>query len=263
MKKYRLTVVIGRFQPFHNIHLQLVQRALEMGEKTLVILGSAKRAPNIKNPFTPAMREEMIRACFAPEENKRLVFKPLRDHPYNESSWISEVQNLVRNEQEELLDSSGVEFEPVRHGILLGQIRTALVGHYKDGSSYYLKVFPQWQFEEIVTDQTLSRNISGTDIRARLLSDGKGVSRTCPAPGKQISAKWKKSADFENLKKEADYVADYREKSRFVGFKFPATFVTTDAVCIARGHILLVRRGCSRAWDRSRCREDFLRRERV
>lgn len=243
MKTYRLTVVVGRFQPFHIIHLQLVQKALELGEKTLVILGSAKRAPNIKNPFTPAMREEMIRACFSAEDNARLVFKPLRDHPYNESNWVSEVQNLVRNEQEELLDAAGVEFEPAMHNIVLGQVKTALVGHYKDHSSYYLKVFPQWQFEEIVTDPKLSRNISGTDIRERLLTDGKGIAEIIPPPVNDFLRKWKKTGDFETLRKELAYVTDYKERSRYVGFKFAPTFVTTDAVCVARGHILLVRRG--------------------
>ncbi len=243
MNKYRLTVVIGRFQPFHVIHLKLIKKALELGERTLVILGSAKRAPNIKNPFTPQQREEMIRACFSKEENGRLIFKGLRDYPYNENNWISEVQNIVRNEQEALLDASGTEFEPTRHNVLLGQVRTALVGHYKDNSSYYLRVFPQWTFEEIVADRSLSKSISGTDIRARLLTGDKGFLEMIPEPVKKFLGEWRKTEDYVNLKKEFDYVTDYKERSKFVGFNFPATFVTTDAVVVARGHILLVRRG--------------------
>lgn len=243
MSNYRLTVVIGRFQPFHVIHLQLVKRALELGNQTLVILGSAKRAPSIKNPFTPAQREEMIRSCFSKEENARLSFQPLRDYPYHENNWISEVQNIVRNRQEELLDASGVEFDAARHNILLGQVKTALVGHYKDSSSYYLRVFPQWSFEEIATDRSVSRNISGTDIRAKLLTDTKGISDLLPEPVQQFLRKWRKSEDFEKLKKEYAYIADYKEKSRFVGFSYAPTFVTTDAVVVSRGHILLVRRG--------------------
>jgi bifunctional NMN adenylyltransferase/nudix hydrolase len=243
MYKYRLTVVIGRFQPFHVIHLQLIQKALGLGEKTLVILGSAKRAPNIKNPFTPAQREQMIRECFSDEENARVTFQPLRDYPYNENNWISEVQNLVRNEQEDILDDSGVEFDPVRHNILLGQVKTALVGHYKDSSSYYLRVFPQWSFEEIHTDRSLSNNIGGTDIRARLFTGSKGIAEMLPAPVKDFLREWRKTNDFEALKKEYEYVSAYKEKSKFVGFDYAPTFVTTDAVVVARGHVLLVRRG--------------------
>lgn len=243
MNKYRLTVVIGRFQPFHVIHKQLIDKALDLGEKCLVILGSAKKAPNIKNPFTPELREQMIRACFSKEENERLVFKRLRDYPYNETNWVSEVQNIVRTEQEVLLDASGAEFEPARHNIMLGQIRTALVGHYKDSSSYYLKVFPQWTFEEIATDRTLSKELNATDIRKDLFTGGDAWKKLVPKPVAKVITEFEKTEAFETLKHEFEYVADYREKTKFTGVNFPPTFLTTDAVCVARGHILLVRRG--------------------
>ena len=243
MNKYQLSVVIGRFQPFHKIHQQLIQRALGFGETTLVILGSAMKAPNVKNPFPAELRERMIRACFSEEENARLIFRTVRDHPYNENNWISEVQNVVRTEQEEILDSTGVDFDPVRHNILLGQIRTALVGHYKDSSSYYLRVFPQWTFEEVVTDRKLSKELSATDVRAMLFTGDDGWRDLVPEPVVAEVEEFKRTDTFARLKKEFEYVADYKEKSRFVGFNYPATFVTTDAVCVARGHILLVRRG--------------------
>lgn len=243
MYKYRLTVVIGRFQPFHIIHRHLIEKALELGEKTLVILGSAKRAANIKNPFTPAVREEMIRASFSAAENSRLIFVPLRDYPYNENNWVSEVQNTVRNEQEALLDASGVEFEPVRHNILLGEVRTALVGHYKDSSSYYLKVFPQWFFEEVSTDRKLSSELGATDVRRELFTGNDAWRKLVPKPVAKIIDHFKESEIFADLRREFEYVTDYKEKTRFVGVNFPATFVTTDAVVVARGHVLLVRRG--------------------
>ena len=243
MNKYRLTVVIGRFQPFHVIHKQLVEKALELGEMCVVILGSAKKAPNIRNPFTPELREQMIRACFSKEDNSRLAFKRLRDYPYNETNWVSEVQNIVRTEQEELLNESGADFEPARHNIMLGQIRTALVGHYKDSSSYYLKVFPQWTFEEIATDRALSKELSATDIRRDLFTEGNGWQKLVPKPVAKAVNEFKKSESFQHLKREFEYVTGYREKTKFTGVNFPPTFVTTDAVCVARGHILLVRRG--------------------
>lgn len=243
MNRYRLTVVIGRFQPFHIIHKQLIDEALELGEKCVVILGSAKKAPNVNNPFTPELRERMIRACFNNDENRRLVFKRLRDHPYNETNWVSEVQNIVRTEQEQLLDSSAEEFEPTRHNILLGQIRTALVGHCKDSSSYYLKVFPQWTFEEISTDRGLSKELSSTDIRKDLFTGGDAWQKLVPKAVAKAVNEFKGTDAFETLKHEFAYVTGYREKTKFTGVNFPPTFVTTDAVCVARGHILLVRRG--------------------
>ena len=243
MQNYRLTVVIGRFQPFHIIHHQLIQKALEMGERTLVILGSAKRAANIKNPFTPEDREKMIRSCFSAEDNARLSFAPLRDYPYNETNWISEVQNIVRGSQEELLDESSEVFDAVTHNIHLGRIRTALVGHYKDSSSYYLRVFPQWQFEEVHADRKLSGTLNATDIRAELFTGGDDWRKLVPKPVAKFVDQFLKTETFTALQKEFEYVTDYRAKSKFVGFNYPATFVTTDAVVVARGHVLLVRRG--------------------
>jgi bifunctional NMN adenylyltransferase/nudix hydrolase len=243
MKNFRLTVVIGRFQPFHVIHQQLIEKALEIGERTVVILGSAKRAANIKNPFTPEMRERMIRACFSKEDNERLLFAPLRDYPYNETNWISEVQNIVRSAQEDLLEASGDEFDAVTHNIHLGRIKTALVGHYKDSSSYYLRVFPQWQFEEIHADRKLSSSINATNIRQQLFTGGDEWRKLVPKQAAKFIDEFRKTETFASLQKEFEYVADYREKSKFVGFNYPATFVTTDAVVIARGHVLLVRRG--------------------
>jgi len=92
--KYTHAIVIGRFQPFHSAHQDLIQYSLTLAERVIVILGSARSASDVKNPFTPSMREEMIRACF-PDEQNRLAFRAVRDYPYNDHIWTTEVQNCV------------------------------------------------------------------------------------------------------------------------------------------------------------------------
>ena len=84
--KYTHAIVIGRFQPFHSAHQDLIQYSLTLAEKVIVVLGSARSASDVKNPFTPAMREEMIRACCS-VDNKRLIFCAVRDYPYNDHYW--------------------------------------------------------------------------------------------------------------------------------------------------------------------------------
>src|SRR3712207_4753298 len=130
MKKYDYGIVIGRFQPFHLAHQNLIKHSLSLAEKVIVILGSARSAPDVKNPFTPAMREEIIRACFPQEEN-RLIFRAVRDYPYNDHVWTAEVQNIVR----EITEDDEKENASV-----------AIIGFFKDRSSYYLNLFPQWTF---------------------------------------------------------------------------------------------------------------------
>ena len=55
-------IIIGRFQPFHNGHLELVLKALEDYTDDLIIfIGSAQKSRTNRNPFTYFERSVMIR----------------------------------------------------------------------------------------------------------------------------------------------------------------------------------------------------------
>lgn len=43
-------VILARFQPIHNGHLQLIQKAVEENDKVLVIIGSIDKL-NARNPI--------------------------------------------------------------------------------------------------------------------------------------------------------------------------------------------------------------------
>ena len=151
--KYTHAIVVGRFQPFHAAHQDLIQHSLSLADKVIVILGSARSASDVKNPFTPAMREEMIRACF-PVDNKRLIFAAVRDYPYNDHYWTTEIQNTVNEEIDETADA-----------------KVCIVGFFKDRSSYYLNLFPQWNFEEFYVSDKKLLNINATQIREKFFTD--------------------------------------------------------------------------------------------
>ena len=57
-------LVIGRFQPFHNGHRALLQKALEDCQQVTVAIGSSTARPSLRNPFTAAERRQMVAACF-------------------------------------------------------------------------------------------------------------------------------------------------------------------------------------------------------
>ncbi len=223
--KYTHAVVIGRFQPFHSAHQDLIQYSLTLAEKVIVILGSARSASDVKNPFTPAMREEMIRACF-PAENKRLIFRAVRDYPYNDHFWTTEIQNVVNEEIEDESDAN-----------------VAMVGFFKDRSSYYLNLFPQWSFEEFYCKDKSKLKINATEIREKYFADDESWKIDVP---KQIATQlevFKKTEIFETLQKEFTYIKQYKEDTKFVGVPYKPVFVTTDAVVVQSGHILVIRRG--------------------
>ena len=226
-KKYHFGIVIGRFQPFHSAHQQLIERALNLAENVIIILGSARSASDIKNPFTPEMREEIIRACFAKDENKRLIFRGVRDYPYNDHVWTTEIQNTVNQIAEETDEHKKI----------------AVVGFFKDRSSYYLNMFPQWNFEEYFSADKDFLKINACDIRENYFSGGDDWKKQVPAKVVNYLNAFRTTDIFANLQKESQYLQKYKADTQFVGVNFPPIFVTTDAVVVQSGHVLVIRRG--------------------
>lgn len=118
-----LAVVIGRFQPFHLGHLALLENALRLAPRALLVVGSAPGPRMAKNPFTGPERIECIRQSLTPEQQPRVGFVQVRDY-YDEPRWAAAVKAAVARE------TSGA---------------VALVGFHKDDSSAYLSLFPEWR----------------------------------------------------------------------------------------------------------------------
>ena len=223
-KKYDFGIVIGRFQPFHLAHQKLIEHSLSLAKKVIVILGSARSAPAVKNPFTPQMREEIIRACF-PNDADRLIFRAVRDYPYNDHVWTAEIQNIV-----------GEIAEEKEHAKL------AIVGFFKDKSSYYLNLFPQWNFEEFYSaDKKLLRS-NATAIREKYFTEDETWREFVPETVARYLDVFKQTEFFPHLKSEFEYVQKYKADTRFIGVPFAPVFLTTDAVVVQSGHVLVVRR---------------------
>ena len=227
MKKYDYAIVIGRFQPFHLAHRDLIQHALSLSEKVIIILGSARSAPDVKNPFTPAVREEIIRACFPQVEN-RLIFRAVRDYPYNDHVWTAEVQNIVN----QIVEDDEKEHEKI-----------AIVGFFKDKSSYYLNLFPQWDFEEFYCSDKKLLSLNATQIREKYFADDEDWCELVPETVQRYLEIFKTTEFYPNLKSEFEYIQKYREDTRFVGVPYKPVFLTTDIVVVQSGHILVIRRG--------------------
>lgn len=224
-KAYDFGIVIGRFQPFHSAHQKLIEHSLNLAEKVIVILGSARSASDVKNPFTPAMREEIIRACF-PEDAKRLIFRAVRDYPYNDHVWTAEIQNTI----DEITDETE-------------NAKTTVVGFFKDRSSYYLNLFPQWNFEEFYTPDKRLLQINATQIREKFFEETADWKKDLPPQVAVALEVFKQTETFPTLQKEFAYLKKYKQDTRFVGVPFEPTFITTDAVVVQSGHVLVIRRG--------------------
>jgi bifunctional NMN adenylyltransferase/nudix hydrolase len=217
-------VFIGRFQPFHKGHEAIINTALTKAREVVVVVGSSFAARSIRNPFSFEERKQMIKAVF-PQDNVKVV--PVSDYPYDDNKWVNSVQNVVHG-------AISWNADPIRIG---------LIGHEKDHTSFYLKIFPQW-------DNIGVPNIDGinaTDIRtsifepnSRTFENLKNVMSES-ARSMLLAILLKIKQEWKVIEQEFAMIKKYKEAWKTA--PFPPTFMTVDAVVVQSGHILLVERG--------------------
>lgn len=230
MNRIDFGVFIGRFQPLHVGHEHVIARALERVDRLIVLVGSANVARDPRNPFSFAEREAMLRSAFRYEMAEgRLIVAPLDDHLYSDTAWVAEVQRKVRAI---VLDHGN------HHGFQsrgLTDFRVALTGYGKDASSYYLKLFPEW--ENLQIDSQYG-TFSSTDVRRRYFQRIPEIAATILSNGvAEFLRGFALGETFRGLLEEAEYLEAYPAQWG-VG-----PFITADAVVVQSGHILLVERG--------------------
>lgn len=60
IEKQGVCLFVGRFQPFHNGHLLVVEGMTKLCHKIVIAIGSSDSGKNAENPFTTEERKDMI-----------------------------------------------------------------------------------------------------------------------------------------------------------------------------------------------------------
>lgn len=224
------TVFIGRFQPVHNGHLSVIKQALAQSHKLIILVGSANRARDIRNPFTCKERIEMIESCLTMAERSRIFFHPLNDYMYQDTQWVENVQSIV----DRVVSLSGFEEQQNEKRSI------ALIGHSKDATGFFLKLFPQWESLNVKDPA----DIHATSIRELFFKDEKANAwKNVPTSVDKWMEnwRWKKNSPFNVLQKEFQHVQEY--KKQWSVAPYPVIFNTVDNVVMQSGHVLVVVRG--------------------
>ena len=241
-KRADLCVFIGRFQPFHNGHLAVVKRALETSNYLLIVLGSAndpRRADYI--PFTWREREMMIRSSLSADENQRILCVPVEDSAYNLNDWVKSIQEAAQTAVKTFgIGTFGIGFVQGQGGAP----KISLIGHSKDNSSFYLKLFPQWDSINVENHAGLS----ATPFRRGYFAEEQDTVELilCNAEGKlppsvvAFLREFRSTADYREMVAEQSFIEKY--KSAWANAPYKPMFVTTDALVVQGGNILLIRR---------------------
>lgn len=234
-KSFDFLVFIGRFQPFHNGHLEVIEKALSLSKYLIVLCGSAHQPATFRNPWSFHEREKMILASLPQTLRKNVITAPLEDFPYNDNLWVQQVQNSV----DRCVSYYWLESRKPTIG---------LVGLQGSGSGFYRNRFPQWG--SVAVDETAE--VSGADIRDALFglddrfNSGAEYLESASATGSvpesvlhQLHGFVSEEA-FKNVREELQFVQDFQRAWKVAPYQ--PTFNTVDAIVVQSGHILLVER---------------------
>ena len=224
-KKYDTLVLIGRFQPIHSAHLEIIKRATALCDKLVIVVGSSRQPRTYKNPFTFAERRDMIRAATA-GLSMQISIESNTDTIYNDQAWAVRVQQLVAKHT---WDNYGPKDD----------MKVGIIGHKKDDSSFYLDMFPQWGYEDVELIEFLSA-VNIRDLFFKRDVNMKFIKGVVPESTFDFLEQFKATPEYEQIIREREFVETY--KKQYASLPYPPIFSTADAVVIQSGHILLIKR---------------------
>ena len=153
-------VILARFQPIHNGHLQLIQKAVEENDKVLVIIGSIDKL-NARNPIPWTIRKEMVEEAigdtFLVQGHKECItvveLPDLSDESDNSHDWGFYLYSYIVSQTHE----------------------PNFTIYYSDGFEIITSWFPGFLLRNNVSLSLLARNtcedgISATEVRELILN---------------------------------------------------------------------------------------------
>lgn len=161
-------VILARFQPIHNGHLQLISKAVQENDQVLVIIGSIDKL-NARNPIPWTIRKELVEEAL---DNRLLVYGA------REKVKIVELPDL----SDESDNSHDWGF--YLYSFIVSHINQAdFTIYYSDGFEIITSWFPGFLLRNNVSLSLLARNtceegISATEVRKMILADN-GALKGC------------------------------------------------------------------------------------
>jgi len=87
------SLMIGRFQPLHNGHMEVIRKCAAESDNLIIGIGSAQYSHECDNPFTAGERYLMIDEVMKTEGITNYCIVPIEDlRRY--SLWVSQVESL-------------------------------------------------------------------------------------------------------------------------------------------------------------------------
>jgi nicotinamide-nucleotide adenylyltransferase len=89
-------ILIGRMQPIHKGHIQVIKKILEEVDEIIIGIGSAQLSHELKDPFTAGERIVMVTQALVEEniDSSRYYIIPMEDINFN-AIWAAHVKMMT------------------------------------------------------------------------------------------------------------------------------------------------------------------------
>jgi bifunctional NMN adenylyltransferase/nudix hydrolase len=121
--------------------------------------------------------------------------------------------------------------------------RLAVVGHFQDATSDYLRGFESWGLVRVPLLEEVHATQLGTSISAEVATSSDGVKTSTELPGATLEflRAFRTRPEYLVLRYELFAIEDY--KRAWASAPFPPVFTTVDAVVTCQSRVLLIPRG--------------------
>lgn len=150
MSRFITGVLIGRFNPPHIGHIELIKDAISKCDMLFLIIGSDLPTRTNQNIFFVDERIQMLNLCLEQNMLDKIRFISMQDYN-NPLLWATTIKRLVEQHSDYIPDCTN---------------KIKLFGFNKDASSFYLNLFPEYEF--CIINNSYFDGLSSTTIRRKL-----------------------------------------------------------------------------------------------
>lgn len=147
----KIGVILARFQPIHNGHIELIHTALNENDKVLILIGSADKVGE-RNPIPATIRYD-------------LVSKSLEEAGFDKSKYEIQLLNDLTNEIDNNTDWGFYLYANVVKYIN----QSTFTMYYSDGYEIITKWFPGFVLRNFVSLKLIARNSIHNGVSATLV----------------------------------------------------------------------------------------------
>lgn len=220
-------VVVGRFQPLHNGHVNMIQRAIDENDQVIIVVGSMNKAPDYKNPLPWELRKEMIEEV----TDDMVDWEAIEDHGIDTMEFIKIIplKDFKTDQQwNEALISIGLGHTKEEHE---GK-DIALYTSEKD-ADYYRASVP---WEVVVVE---SMGLNATDVRMEWYSGGVYENNVPDAVADYLD----EFPTAERKRLAAEFFACNNEKHKASSHPYDnAIYPVAHTVLLNDGHVFVIKR---------------------